>query len=313
MKPLRVAFMGTPDFALPALEALYKSDHDLVCVYSQPPRPKGRGHKVKLSPVHAFAEDKGIQIFTPKTLRSKKVREKFISHDLDVAVVAAYGLILPPAILAAPKYGCLNIHASFLPRWRGASPIQRAIMAGDKYSGITIMQMDKGLDTGAIIDQSRVLIDDDMTASDLHDVLAKTGGELLLRVLDKMAQRGGALESVKQDESKATYADLLKKEDGVIDWKQPAQQISRQVRALNPWPGTRTECAGKKFKILSVAVESGHTDAEAGTILDRLGRVACGGGSIIKILRLQPEAKQAMDYISALNGGYIDEDKQKFG
>lgn len=311
-KSLRIAFMGTPDFAVPALDAIFRSPHKVVCVYSQPPRPKGRGQQVQPSPVHAFAQERGIPVLTPTTLKNKIAQDEFATHDLDVAVVAAYGLILPPAILSAPRFGCLNIHASLLPRWRGASPIQRAIWEGDKYSGVTIMQMDEGLDTGAMIDHGMIQINDQTTSSSLHDDLAKQGGELIIKILDKLA-KDGEVKATPQDNAKATYAHLLKKEDGQIDWTQDSASIDRQIRALNPWPGTWTTCGERRFKILSAAKAKQTTKEEPGTILDRLGHVACGKGTVLKVAKLQPDGKQPMDFISVLNGGYIGEHTQIFG
>ncbi|MCB1681400.1 MAG: methionyl-tRNA formyltransferase [Alphaproteobacteria bacterium] len=310
-KSLRLSFMGTPDFAVPALDAIYRSHHKVACVYSQPPKPKGRGNKVQPSPVHAFAQERNIPVFTPVSLKKGEAQKEFAAHQLDVAVVAAYGLILPSEILEAPKYGCLNIHASLLPRWRGASPIQRAIWEGDKYSGVTIMQMDEGLDTGPMIDHTYLPLTDEMTSASLHDALAKIGGDLILKVLDRLAE-DGKLKSAPQDDSKTTYAHLLKKEDGKIDWQKDAAAIDRQIRALNPWPGTWTECGERRFKILSAIRTKQTTKEKPGTIMNRLGEVACGKGTVLKILKLQPDGKQPMDFISALNGGYIGETGKVF-
>ncbi|MCB1591051.1 MAG: methionyl-tRNA formyltransferase [Alphaproteobacteria bacterium] len=311
-KALRLAFMGTPDFAVPALDALYRSRHKVACVYSQPPRPKGRGQNVKPSPVHVFAQERDIPVRTPKTLKDKDTQTEFAALDLDVAVVAAYGLILPKEILEAPRHGCLNIHASLLPRWRGASPIQRAIWEGDKYSGVTIMQMDAGLDTGPMIDHVYIPLTEKTTASSLHDELAQKGGELLMKVLNDLAENGN-LQATRQDDSKATYAHLLKKEDGQIDWTKDAASIDRQIRALNPWPGTWTTSGGRRFKIFSAACTKQSTKEKPGTIIDRLGDIACGKGTVLKILKLQPDGKQPMDFISALNGWYIGEYSKLLG
>ena len=190
MKPLRIAFMGTPDFSVPALDALHESEHEVVCVYSQPPRPKGRGHKVQLSPVHAYAEEHGILVVHPKSLKKTPEQEEFASYDIDVAVVAAYGLILPKAILEAPKHGCINIHASLLPRWRGASPIQCAIWEGDTESGVTLMQMDEGLDTGPEISKQSIAITNETTAQSLHDELSALGGKMIIEAIGQLAQNG---------------------------------------------------------------------------------------------------------------------------
>lgn len=303
---LKVGFMGTPDFALAALKAICGAGHDVACVYSQPPRPKGRGQQVQPSPVHAFAEERGIPVFTPATLKKPETQGEFAAHGVDVAVVAAYGLILPRPVLDAPRFGCINIHASLLPRWRGASPIQRAIWAGDDQSGVTLMQMDEGLDTGPEIMKEALALTPEITAAMLHDALAGLGGRLIVEALDRLAETRRPLPSVPQDGSAATYAALLKKDDGRVDWSQSAQAIDRQIRALNPWPGVWTQVRGGRLKILSAApAESGRQQAAAGTLLDETGRVACGGGGILKLLRVQPESTKAMDAASAMNGGYL--------
>lgn len=312
---LRIGFMGTPDFAATALQALIDGIHDVVCVYSQPPRPKGRGHKVQKSPVHELAEAYGIPVFTPKSLKSEDEQKIFAAHNLDVAVVAAYGLLLPPAILDAPEYGCLNIHGSLLPRWRGASPIQRAIWAGDAQSGVTIMQMDKGLDTGDMIAKGNVELTPTTTAATLHDDLAEIGAKLTTQVLNDIAKNGKPA-AEKQDEDLVTYAHLLKKSDGTLNWEQSAIEIDRQIRALNPWPGVWAEIQGKRFKILDATLGDVDYPNYAGalcdegvkpsSILNKDGLMLCGCKSVLKILKLQPEGKKAMDFSSALNGGYID-------
>ena len=303
-KPLRIAFMGTPDFAVPALDALYKGPHEVVCVYSQPPRPKGRGHKVQPSPVHAYAEENGIPVYHPKSLKKEPEQQEFAAHNLDVAVVAAYGLILPKTVLDAPKFGCINIHASLLPRWRGASPIQRSIWEGDAESGVTLMQMDEGLDTGPEIMKRAIAITEQTTAQSLHDDLSALGGTMIEEAINTLATQG-ALSSAAQDNDNATYAPLLSKEDGHINWAQSAIQIDRQIRALNPWPGTYTKDANERIKIFEALKLDEQTDQAAGTIIDKKGRIACGDGTILKIKKLQPAGKKPMDFASALNGGYV--------
>lgn len=301
--------MGTPDFALAALTAIVeRTGHEVVCVYSQPPRPKGRGHEVQPSPVHVYAESRGIPVFTPKSLKSAEAQAEFAAHDLDVAVVAAYGLILPKAVLDAPKFGCLNIHASLLPRWRGASPIQRAIWAGDDKTGITIMQMDEGLDTGPEILKRSLPITSQTNASMLHDRLAILGADMIAEVLDTLAATRARLPSVPQDDEGYTYAPLLKKEDGQVRWGQSAAEIDRQVRALNPWPGVWTNAGGKRLKILEAVPGEGRADdvIEAGKILNKRGDIVCGDGVLLRLLRVQPEGKAAMDFPSALNGHYLE-------
>lgn len=289
-KPLNIIFMGTPDFASSALKALIDSAHTVTAVYSQPPRPKGRGHKVQKSPVHMLAEENGINVFTPKSLKSAEAQEEFANHNADIAIVAAYGLLLPVAVLGAPKYGCLNIHGSLLPRWRGASPIQHAIWKGDEKTGVTIMQMDKGLDTGDMILKGECTITAETTAASLHDDLADMGAQLTLQVL------AGDMppKAEQQDDALSNYAPLLKKSDGHIDWSQTAEEIDRQIRALNPWPGVWGEIQGKRFKILEAtpSEQSPHT-------------IECGRGTHLNISKLQPEGKKAMDLASAINGGYL--------
>lgn len=303
--PLKIAFMGTPYFAVVALQALIDSHHEVVCVYSQPPRPKGRGHKVQLSPVHALAEQHDIPVFTPKSLKSDEAQAEFEAQNADVAVVAAYGLLLPQAVLDAPQYGCLNIHGSLLPRWRGASPLQHAVWKGDDVSGVTIMQMDIGLDTGAMIVKSEVALDGDMTASKLHDILAQDGARLTLDVLGRLSD-AGAVDAKAQDDAQSTYAPLLKKSDGIVDWNDHARDIDRQIRALNPWPGVWAHIGEKRFKILEAKpVDHDGSKYSTGTVFDKSGLISCGENTVLQIQTLQPEGKKPMDFASALNGGYV--------
>ena len=306
MSGLRVAFMGTPGFSVSALRALHESAHEVIGVYSQPPRPKGRGQKIQNSPVHEFAAQQNIPVFTPKTLKTTQAQEEFASLGADIAVVAAYGLLLPKAVLVAPKFGCLNIHASLLPRWRGASPIQQAILAGDSETGVTIMQMDEGLDTGPMILKESVAINGTTTATSLHDDLATLGASMITRVLDDIA-KNGAPRAILQDNAQSTHAPLLKKEDGKIDWNQSVATIDRQVRALNPWPGAWCMHRSERLKILVAQNTSEKTDRAPGTIFSRAGDVACSGGSVLRILKIQPHNAKAMDFTSALNGSYAHE------
>ena len=307
---LRVIYMGTPDFALTALQAIAEAGYNVVCVYSQPPRPKGRGHKVQKSPVHSFAEERNIPVYHPQSLKSKDVQDAFLEHNLDVAIVAAYGLILPKAVLDAPTYGCINIHASLLPRWRGASPIQRAIWQGDSQSGVTLMQMDEGLDTGPEIMKEAIDISMQETATTLHDRLAVLGGKMVLEALDKLA-KNGQLESKAQSEQGVTYAHLLHKQDGKIDWDEDAQAIDRQIRALNPWPGVWCEYQGARYKITQAQpAQPDQTNHPVGTILGKTGYVQCADQTVLKIEKLQPAGKTPMDFASALNGGYIKPGEQ---
>ncbi|HRC25926.1 MAG TPA: methionyl-tRNA formyltransferase, partial [Alphaproteobacteria bacterium] len=259
---MRIVFMGTPDFSVPALEAVAADGHEIACVYTRAPKPKGRGQRLALSPVHTYAQQAGWPVRTPRTLRNVAEQENFAALKADVAVVAAYGLLLPKPVLEAPRYGCLNVHASLLPRWRGASPIQRAILAGDVQTGITIMQMDEGLDTGPMIARRSVRISEKSTAASLHDALAALGGAMIAETLHRL-ETDGQLKSEPQDGAQTTYAPLLTKEEGRIDWSAPAGLIDRQVRAFTPWPGAWGRAKGRTLKIL---------EAEAGG--DRMDELA---------------------------------------
>lgn len=301
---LRIGFMGTPDFAAHALAALIESEHEIICAYSQPPRPKGRGHKVQKSPVHQLAETHNIDVFTPQNFKNAQDVQTFANHNLDIAIVAAYGLILPEEILNAPAHGCINIHASLLPRWRGASPIQHAIWKGDEETGVTIMQMDKGLDTGPMIIKDSCSITVQTTARSLHDDLADMGAKLSLETL-KTLERDGRLNATPQDDGQSTYAPLLKKSDGDVNWNDSASDIDRQIRALNPWPGVKAQIQGQAFKIKSASLSRETTDQPAGTLLNKNGDIACGDGTVLRLNTIQPAGKKPMDFASAINGGYI--------
>jgi methionyl-tRNA formyltransferase len=288
--------MGTPEFAVPALEALIGA-HDVVAVYSQPPRPAGRGYGVKKSAVHECADRHGIPVHTPKTLKDAEAQKQFSDLNADIAVVAAYGLILPQAVLDAPKYGCLNIHASLLPRWRGASPIHHAILKGDSESGVTIMRMEAGLDTGPMILKGAVPITPDTTTQTLHDELAVMGAKLILEALKNPDAKGE-----KQDDSKSTYAPMLDKKMGRIDWTQSATGIDRQVRSLNPWPGTFAQIGKKRIKILAASPTAGA--GAPGTLLNKAGIVACGADAL-QLRQIQPDGGKPMDINSAINGNIL--------
>ncbi len=291
---LRLAFMGTPDFAVPALRALHAAGHDVAAVYCQPPRPAGRGHAVRPCPVHLAALELGLEVRTPARLRRDAgAQAAFAGLGLDVAVVAAYGLILPAAMLAAPRRGCLNIHASLLPRWRGAAPIQAAILAGDAETGVTIMQMDEGLDTGAMLLREAVPITAATTAAALHDTLAAMGARLALRALVENPV------PVPQPVEGVTYAAKLSREDGLIDWTRDAAALDRQVRALNPWPGTFTSLGDAVLKVLAAAPEEGN--GAPGTVLDDRLLVACGSGAL-RLLRVQAPGRAAMAAAEFLRG-----------
>jgi methionyl-tRNA formyltransferase len=293
MDGLRVIFMGTPDFAVPPLTELVTEGHDVLAVYTQPPRPAGRGMAARKSPVHHFAEEAGIPVFTPKTLKRAEVQNEFYAHDADVAVVAAYGLILPKAILEAPRFGCLNIHGSLLPRWRGAAPIQRAIMAGDPETGVVIMQMDEGLDTGAVCLGERMPIGPDMTAGELHDDLSLKGAKLICRALERLAQ--GRLKCRPQPEHGATYAAKITREEERIDWTLPAIEVHNRIRALSPRPGAWFEALlsgrAERIKVLRSMVVPGR--GEPGRLIDAQFTVACGHQAV-RFTRVQRSGKKPM-------------------
>jgi len=290
MHPLKIAFMGTPDFAVHALNAIAESGHEIVCVYSQPPRPAGRRYKSQPSPVQHRAEE-----FTD-------ARHDFAALGIDVAVIAAYGLILPQEILDAPKYGCINIHASLLPRWRGAAPIHRALLAGDSKTGVCIMQMEEGLDTGSVLMQGTTPITSTTTTPKLHDTIGTLGAKMIVKTLNLIAAGKPPIPQ-KQSENGATYATKLTKEDGKIDWTQPASTIERQLRALIPWPGVWCIYNGKRLKVLEASISP--LQGKPGQILDKNLIVACGENSLL-LKKVQPENRKPMDGISFINGSHIN-------
>jgi methionyl-tRNA formyltransferase len=298
---MKLVFMGTPDFSVPILESLIEAGHQVVCVYSQPPRPAGRGHKEQLSPVHAFARERGIPVRTPKSLKGSEAQAEFAALEADVAVVAAYGLILPQAVLDAPRLGCLNVHASLLPRWRGAAPIQRAILAGDAETGVTIMQMDAGLDTGAMLLKESILLAPDTTAPWLHDMLAAMGARMIVEALSRLEDEE-PLPATPQPKDGVTYAHKLAKEEGLLDWHRNAVELDRKVRALNPWPGVWFEMAGERIKVIESAVVPGR--AHPGTVLDDQLTVACGKFAL-RLLKVQRAGKAAMTAAEMLRGHSI--------
>jgi methionyl-tRNA formyltransferase len=281
---LRLAFMGTPDFAVPTLQALRASGHDIACVYTQPPRPAGRGQREQVSPVHRVAAEHNIPVRAPRSLKGPDEQAAFAALGLDAAVVAAYGLILPPPILAAPRLGCLNVHASLLPRWRGAAPIQHAILAGDAETGITIMQMDAGLDTGPILLCERVPIGPEANAGMLHDRLAELGAELMPRALDGLAR--GTLIPIPQPATGVTYAPKIDPAQARIDWRRPAAELDRLVRAMHPSPGAWFEAAGSRIKLLKARPVEEASEAPPSTVLDEAPTIACGAGAL-RLERLQ--------------------------
>lgn len=298
-RPLDLVFMGTPEFAATILDALIAAGHRVRAVYTQPPRPAGRGHRVQPSAVQAIAERHGLAVRCPTNLRDPAAQAEFAALDADAAVVAAYGLILPAPILAAPRLGCLNVHASLLPRWRGAAPIQRALLAGDSETGITIMQMDEGLDTGPILLQQALAIGAKETAGALGDRLAGLGARLMLEGLGGVAQ--GRLVPRPQPAQGATYAAKLRREEAWLDWRRPADFLERQVRAFDPWPGAYFLGRGERLRLLQAEAEATAVMAAPGTVLDERLSIACGDG-VLRPLRLQRAGRAPLDAMDFLRG-----------
>ena len=289
---MRVIFMGTPDFSVPALRAV-ASRHDVVAVYSQPPRAAGRGQKPRPSAVHAAADELGIAVRTPLRLRSEDEQAAFAALRADVAVVVAYGLILPQPVLDAPRLGCLNIHASLLPRWRGAAPIHRAIMAGDAETGVSIMQMEAGLDTGPVLAEARTGIGAEETTADLHDRLSEMGADLIVDVLARLP-----LPAVPQAEDGVTYAAKIDKAEARVDWTRPAAGVDRLIRGLSPFPGAWCEIAGERVKLLRSRVAAGQ--GTPGQVLSGF-TIACGDGAV-EVLEAQRSGKKPMAAEELLRG-----------
>lgn len=300
---LRIAFMGTPDFSVTVLSELLAAGHEIVAVYSQPPRKAGRGMSEQPSPVHKFAEEAGLTVRTPLSLKSAEEQKAFADLDLDIAIVVAYGLILPKAILEAPRLGCLNLHASLLPRWRGAAPIQRAIMAGDKETGVMVMQMDEGLDTGPVLLAEHVAIVPTTTAGSLHDELSKVGASLMVRALSVLER--GTLAATPQPEEGVTYASKISKEEARIDWTKPASELDCHIRGLTPFPGAffevKRDKTATRIKVLRAEpVAAKGAPGEVLSIMDGI-TIACGEGAL-RISELQRAGKGPMKADDFLRG-----------
>ena len=298
---LRIIFAGTPDFAARHLDALLTSEHQIVGVFTQPDRPAGRGKKLMLSPVKILAEEHNIPVFQPASLRQAENQQQVADLNADIMVVVAYGLILPKAVLAMPRLGCINVHGSLLPRWRGAAPIQRALWAGDARTGVTIMQMDAGLDTGAMLVKLTCNIEPEDTSASLYNKLAELGPLGLLETLQQLAT--GSTQPETQDESLVTYAEKLSKEEARIDWSLSAAQLERCIRAFNPWPMSWIEIDGQPLKIWSAAVINTSVTAKPGTILSvsKQGIQVATGEGILNLESLQPAGKKAMSAQDLLN------------
>ncbi len=287
--------MGSPDFSVPALDALKAAGHEIVCVYCQPPRPAGRGQRDQRTPVHIRAAELGLPVRHPRCLRSSRHLSVFAELDADIAVVAAYGLILPPEVLIAPRQGCINIHASLLPRWRGAAPIHRAVMAGDTETGISIMRIDEGLDTGPVLLRATTPVHESDTTGDLHDRLSDIGAALVTEALGRLDE----LTPEPQGTLGVTYARKIDKAETRIDWGQSARFVDRQIRGLSPIPGAWTTIHGERIRLLSSHVT--HDQGKAGQVLDRMLTIACGKDSV-RITRLQRPGRKPMGTAEAMIG-----------
>lgn len=299
---MKIIYAGTPDFAVPALETLLQSEHEVIAVYTQPDRPAGRGRKLQQSPVKDCALSHDIPVYQPHSFKESAELEHFIELEADLMVVAAYGLILPTSILSAPRFGCINIHGSILPRWRGAAPIQRAILEGDSSTGITIMQMDVGLDTGDMISKQVLPIDPDWTSYDLHEQLKQLGADLLINTLPMI--ESGQIQPESQDESLANYATKLSKAEAKINWHNSAKKIAREIKAFIPWPVSYTHLAGKLVRVWQASFDTTRRDGEPGDVLDHNNDgvyVSCSNG-VLCIEELQFEGKKRCTAAQTLNG-----------
>lgn len=305
-EPLRIAFMGSPDFSVPVLAALVAAGHDVVCVYSQPPRPAGRGKKLRPTPVHQWAEARGIEVRTPRSLKQAPEQAEFAGLNLDAAIVVAYGLILPQAVLDAPRLGCMNMHASILPRWRGAAPIHRAIIAGDDETGVQAMMMEAGLDTGPVLATETTDILPADTTGSVHDRLADLAASLAVAALSGLAD--GTLTPQPQAEDGVTYAHKVTADDQRIDWTRTAAEVDCQIRGLSPFPGAwfyytpEGETAPLRMKALLSSRADGKTGAAPGVLLDKDLLVQCGDGNAVRVLKAQKPGSKAMDAEILLRG-----------
>ncbi|MBS0529031.1 MAG: methionyl-tRNA formyltransferase [Proteobacteria bacterium] len=299
--PLRLIFMGTPEFAVPTLLQLAAHGHEIAAVYTREAKPSGRGMKVQPTPVAREAQRLGVPVLTPKTLKTTEALDEFRSHGADAAVVVAYGMILPQAVLEAVPLGCFNLHGSLLPRWRGAAPINRAIMAGDTESGVMVMKMDAGLDTGDVAMAERIAVTDAMTASDLHDALAPLGADLMVRAMGALSR--GGLQLTRQAEEGVTYAAKIDKAEAKIDWNKPARAVLRHIHGLSPFPGAWCEMPidGEQLRVKILRCELTDGSGVPGDLLDDQLTIACGEGAI-RVLELQRAGKPPMKAAAFLNG-----------
>lgn len=304
---MKIMFMGTPDFAVLCLESLINAGHEIISVVTTPDKPRGRGHKMCPTPVGEFAENKGIEVFKPINLKKESFEEFLIKNNPDLIVVVAYGKILPPYVLSYPKYGCVNVHASLLPKYRGAAPIQRSIIDGEKLTGVTTMYMAEGLDTGDMLLKSEVEITPDDNFETLHDKLAKEGAALIVKTVE--AFENGTVNPEPQDDALSNYAKMITKETALIDWSKNANDIHNQVRGLFPIPKAFTLYQGKQLKICRTCLTDDKTNQNAGCIIStdkNSFNVACGDGCVLKVLSIQAEGKKMMDVCDYLRGNTID-------
>ena len=303
---MKIIFAGTPDFAVPALKMLIDSEHDVCAVYTQPDRPAGRGRKLTPSPIKKLALDAGISVFQPETLKTDDDLAQLALCDADLMIVVAYGIILPQRVLDAPKLGCINIHGSLLPRWRGAAPIHRAVMAGDKMTGVTIMNVIKKLDAGDMLHKEECAIEPNHTSSDLHDRLSDLGALGLQKVLGQM--ENGSLVAEKQDEALVTYAEKLEKSEAMLDWALSAIEVDRQIRGLNSWPVAQTLFQGKVMRVWKALLTEGKSDLPLGTVIQqgKLMSVVTGDGGLVNLLEVQLPGGKRMEIHAFLNSHQVN-------